>query len=142
MPTVTDTDVKAILAPGRDYDLANNPSLAPHIGRATRMVARVVECAAEKDITLTTLEQYDMIGWLAAHYYCCSDQTYASKNTSGGGASFHGQTGKGIESTRYGQVALEGDISGCLKAITMGVSAGGFWAGKTESEALSYEDRN
>lgn len=135
-------EVKAILAPGTDYDLVNNPSLTPFINKANAILARVVTCATTKGITLSSDEQ-DIIGaWLAAHYYVCSDQTYASRSTAGASGSFHGQTGKGLESSRYGQSAMESDPSGCLKSVTMGNRATLFWGGTTESSRLTYDERN
>ena len=37
--------VKAVLAPGLDYDLVRNPSLDPFISMATNLVDRVATCA-------------------------------------------------------------------------------------------------
>lgn len=139
---ITAQDVKDILAPGKDYDTVNAPSLTPFINKANAILARVVTCATNKGVTLTDAEQDIIAAWLAAHYYVCSDQTYASKSTAGASGSFHGQTGKGLESSRYGQSAMESDPSGCVKAVTMGNRASLFWGGTRDSDARTYDERN
>lgn len=135
-------DIKAALAPGRDYDLVNNPSLALIVKKVNAMMARVQACATAKGTPLTQ-DEIDVVGaYYGAHVYAMSDQTYASKSTAGASGSFHGQTGLNLDGTKYGQEAKSADPSGCLTAIASGKRAGGFWAGKRESDALTYDERN
>lgn len=110
---------------------------------AKRQAAEIVEGSTgtiivPEDDDLELIER-----WLAAHTYCQSDKTLASKNTGGAGGSFSGQTGKGFDSTLYGQMAKRLDQTGYLNyldavatgtASTASVSgrprAGGFWTGR------------
>lgn len=139
----TDADlVKAVLAPGNDYDLANAPSLTRFITTANLVTSRVAACATAKDIALSTEELTEIETWLAAHYYAMSDQTYASKTTGGQSASFHGQTGKRLEATKYGQTALDLDYSGCLSAISLRAFASSKWLGKNPSDQIPYTQRS
>lgn len=141
MAVRTDSDsILAILL--TNYDSVNNPALTAFISIATKIVDRVVRCAAAKGITLDddTLLQIETL--LAAHFYLLSDPMYTSKSTLSASGSFHGQTGKGLEATVFGPQALLLDESGCLNAIMKGARASLSWLGKTDDEKLSYEERN
>lgn len=144
MARTTETAVKGVLrlgSEGGDYDDANNPDLSPYIDSASLIVDRLVTRASNKGFTLTTNEKEMIERWLAAHSYVMSDQTYASRSTSRASASFHGQTGMGLDASKYGQYAKALDPSGCLATLFYGKRAGGFWLGKTDSEKLDYEQR-
>lgn len=134
--------VKAVLAAGHDYDERRQPSLLPYVDIASSVVDDVVACAAARGSPLSAVKQELVERWLAAHYYKSSDQQYASKNTAGAGASFSGQTGKGIEGTKYGLAALDADPSGCLFEQAGHQVALGLWLGKAPSEAIPYRDRD
>lgn len=123
-----------------DYDGVRD--LSPFIETASALVDDVVDCASEKDITISDTRAELIERWLAAHAYALSDQTYKSKSTDSASASFHGETGKGIESTKYGQMALSLDPSGCLKELSAGVRVEMIWGGKPVSEQIAYEDRD
>jgi len=139
----TDSDeVIALLTPGKDYDTVSTPSLTPFINAATAMVDRVATCATTRGITLTDAELTIVEAWLAAHLYCMSDQTYASKSTGGASGSFHGQTGMNIDATKYGQTAQDLDHSGCLSMIMKRSRARIKWLGKPQSEKIDYESRD
>lgn len=147
MARTTAAAVKAVLLPGKDYDTENSPDLTPFIDTASAYVDDIVTCAADQDpaVTLTDARLELIERWLAAHFYVVSDQTYASKSTEGASASFHGQTGMYIESSRYGQTAMSLDKSGCLASI--GGSAGRIrvgtaWLGKAPSNQTDYVDRD
>ena len=142
MARTTAAAVQALMLPGKEYDTANAPSLTGFIDTATAIVDRVDACATAKDITLTSAELELIERWLAAHFYAQSDKPYASKNTQGAGASFHGQTGMHLESTLYGQTALTVDYSGCLAAIGKRLRARLLWGGLPPSEQTDYVDRN
>lgn len=133
----TDADaVKGILL--TDYDTKKAPSLVPFIETANVMTTRVaaLAVAAEDPMSATELELLER--WLAAHCYCMSDQPYSSRSTGGASGSFQGQTGKGLEATKYGQMALELDPGSYLTATVVGMT----WMGKAESERLDYDERN
>ncbi len=138
----TTSAVAAVMLPGKDYDTDAAPSLQPFIDTASVIVDRVNTCATNKGITLSVGELELIERWLAAHCYCMSDQTYASKNTEGAGASFHGQTGLNLDATKYGQMAQSLDYSGCLSAINKRARASGFWLGKAPSSQINYNDRD
>lgn len=140
MARTTDELVKGVLL--LDYDSRRTPSLTPFINAANLVVTRVATCATAKDVTLSSDELEMIERWLAAHMYVQSDQTFASKSTSGASASHHGQTGMGLENSKYGQTAMMLDPSGCLAAIDKRQSAGAHWLGKPPSEQTAYVDRD
>lgn len=145
MSRTTSAAVQGVLrlgSEGGDYNDIHSPSLTPYIDLATAIVDRVETCAIAKGLTLTSTELELIERWLAAHYYVCSDQTRASKSTEGASASYHGQTGKGLESSRYGQAALDVDYSGCLAAISTRARATLDWLGLKPSEQTDASDRD
>lgn len=140
-PRTTADQVIAVLTPGQDYDLINNPDLTRQIKAASLTVDRIAACATTKGLTLSTEELTEIETWLAAHRYCISDKTYQSKSTGPASASFTGQTGKGCEATLYGQEALRLDYSGCLEAIDKRKFASAAWLGKSPTNQRSLEER-
>lgn len=126
----------------RDYDTDDRPSLTPFIRAANVIVTRVAACATRKSISLSSDELREIETWLAAHCYCLSDQTYAAKQTEGANATFHGQTGLNLDSTRYGQMAQALDYSGCLVNISKRQFASVDWLGKRPSEQTDFVDRD
>lgn len=137
----TDADlVKSVLM--SDYGPASdgfNPSLTMFIRIANRITDKVAECATAKGDTQDDDTLLDMETWLAAHYYAMSDQTVANRQ----GESYHGQTGMGLEATKYGQSALNLDFTKCLyKVTTKGNSASIAWLGKSDTDISNWEDRN
>lgn len=128
MARTTPAAVEAIL--GDDYNYDGNTDLTPFIASANIIVNRVNTCALAKNpaIVLGDDELELIERWLAAHYYCKMDQLYQSKSTSSASASFQGQKTNSIESTDYGQSAINMDYSGCLSAISKRAFAGGFTA--------------
>lgn len=138
----TTTAVQTLL--GIDYDDEVQPSLQPFVDTATVIVDRVAACAITREVTLTDGELELIERWLAAHFYVQRDQTYSSSSQGGASGSFQGQTGMYLESSKYGQSAIRVDWSGCLAALNKGVQNAVriFWAGKTESEQLTYDERN
>lgn len=136
----TSSAVQGVLL--RDYDTANSPSLTPFIDSASTIVDRVAACAAVKGKTLSTTELELIERWLAAHSYAMSDQTLSSKVTVDAEAIFHGRTGMYLEATKYGQMALSLDYSGCLNAIGQRKTAGGFWLGRPPSAQTDYDQRD
>lgn len=134
------TSVQAILL--KDYDAENAPSLTPFITWANLLLNRVVTCATAKGITFSDDELLALETWLAAHAYTANDPQYTSKSTAGASGSFAGAFDKGLNSSRYGQMALSLDPSGCLDAITNRKRARAFWLGKAPSEQIDYDQRD
>lgn len=132
--------VQALLLPGGDYD--GSSSLTPFIDTATIIVDRVEARAIARNKTLSTTELEAIERWLAAHCYVQSNQTLSNKSTAGAGGSFHGQTGMYFEGSKYGQMAVNLDYSGCLLALGKRQVASAFWTGKIPSEQTNYVDRN
>lgn len=132
MSRTTPALVKGILL--RDYDTKKAPDLQPFIDSAGLLVDRTEAYALSIDAPLLDPELEMLERWLAAHYYKQSDQAFASKGTDGATASFQGQTGKSLESTKYGQTAITLDYSGYLGLVTTGAGptlVGGVWLGRT-----------
>lgn len=113
---------------GSNYDTETNPSLIGFIAAANSLVNRLSNqypgVLASDDLTVIET-------WLAAHFYGHSDQFYKSKNTQSAGATFQGETGKGLSSTQYGQTAIMLDTTRYLAAIDKGGFVGGMWLGDT-----------
>jgi len=132
---IEEADLQAIVH--TDSDL----SLVPFIETANALADYVSSKDSKSQLSATLLKQIEL--YLAAHFYSHRDQPYASKSTMGASASFQGQWGKGLESTRWGQTAMMLDVSGTLAAIAMG---GGIatveWLGKPPSEQIDYIDRD
>ena len=140
MARTTPSAVQAILM--RDYDTVNSPSLDGFIDSASSIVDRVVLCATDKDISISTIDRELIERWLAAHFYAMSDQPYKEKETERARGVYQGLTGMYFEGTKYGQMAVTLDSSGCLSAIGKRQVAGGFWSGKPPSEQLDYVQRD
>lgn len=141
MGRTTELAVETLL--GDDYN--GTIDLGQFIESATVIVSRVAICATSRGKTLTATELELIERWLAAHAYAQNDQTYSKKQTEKSSGSFHGQTGKGIESSRYGQMALTLDHSGCLAAIASGTdrkTARLDWGGTPWSDQTPYYQRD
>lgn len=132
-------DVKAILI--KDYDSNRNPNLNPFIKIANLIVNRlVIKVAANGDAILQE-ELTEIEKWVAAHVYVMSDQNYSSNSTEGASASYQGQTGKYLEASKYGQMAILLDPTGLLIGSGKQARASAEWIGNTYSETLNAEDR-
>jgi hypothetical protein len=125
-----------------DYDSINTPSLEGFIETASAIVDRVVECATRKGTTLSTAEKELIERWLSAHLYGMSDQPYKARSTLRASGQFQGETGMYLEATKYGQMAVVLDPSGCLNNLGKKNKVRAFWIGKRPSEQTDYEDRD
>ena len=130
--------VQAILGP----NYATGVSLSPFIEVATAIVDDVVSCAAEDGVTLTAVKLELIERWLAAHFYHCSDPVYQSRSTEGASGQFQGQSGMGYDGSRYGQMAMRIDSSGCLRASDKGATGQFIWLGKPPSDQINVDDRD
>lgn len=116
--------VVSVLAPGKEYDLRLNPSLAPFMDAAQALTNRVASLALQRlaggyqSSELEVIERY-----LAAHFYLTSDKAYANKSDGGASASFMQQTGKRLDQTPHGQTALNLDYLGVLNGINSNARA-------------------
>lgn len=141
MARTTADEVKAVLAPGRDYDLRGNPSLLPFIDTASILIDKVDELA-EGTYPAKKLKLMEM--WLSAHFYKQSDKDFSSRSTSGASGSFAGKTDMGLNSTLYGQSAQALDTEGYLSEIGGNgpVEVGGVWLGTPASQQRTSEERS
>lgn len=118
------------------------PDLTRHLRWANLLTTRVAACAVDRGVTLSTAELCEIELNLAAHKYTASDTPFSNESHGGASGSKQGQTGMYLERSYYGQDALTLDVSGCLRAISKGQVARGFWLGKSETDELSYDERN
>jgi hypothetical protein len=126
---------------GGDYDNRNNPSLSPYIDAANLIVTRVDACATTRGWTLSSAEKEMIERYLSAHNYAMSDQTYSSRKTGDASGVFHGMTGKRLDGTKYGQMALSLDPSGCLNSIVNSKRVDCLWLGRPPSEQTPIDQR-
>lgn len=101
MARVVAADVTAII------DTTVDP--APYITAANLLVTR--HCV---DDDLTTDELFEIERWLAAHLLATQDQIEASTGMGASRVTFQGQTGLGLDGTRYGQQVKLLDSTGKL----------------------------
>jgi hypothetical protein len=132
--------VKGVL--GLNYDTINGTDVQPFIDTASAIVDRVSTCAVAKGRALSLNELELIERWLAAHCYAMNDPTYQSKNTEGASATFQGQAGMHLEQTRFGQMAMDLDYSGCLTSISKRQLARGLWLGRYPSAQLPYNQKD
>ncbi|MCK9569338.1 hypothetical protein M0R72_10410 [Candidatus Pacearchaeota archaeon] len=137
---VTEEDVKSLIETGNDY-LGVAIAVAPFINAANALTDKV---DAEDDDGLLTdalLAQIEM--FLAAHLYAHRDQQYANESRGGASATYQGQFGMGLDSTRWGQTAKMLDVTGYLANLGQAKpEAEAFWIGLPPSEQTDYEDRD
>jgi len=138
VPRTTNEAVKGIL--GSNWN--GTSSLTPFVASASALVDRVADCAVKKGYPLSAVELDQIETWLAAHLYCQMDLLYQSKNTNRASATFQGQTGLSLDSTRYGQTAMNLDFSGCLSAIGKRQFASLAWLGKPPSQQVPVTQRD
>lgn len=141
MATRTDSDlVKGVLC--MDYDTKRLPDLQPFIDTASSIVDDLATMCSNEGNPLSSSKLELIERWLSAHAYCCNDQPYAQRRTGQASGLFQGQTGKRLESTKYGQMALTLDPSGNLDTLNNNNRIKFSWLGKSEQDQLTYSDRN
>ena len=117
--------------------------LEPYVSAANGLITRMLACATEKDYTHTTAEKAIIAAALGAHFYCAMDAMYISRSTSKASGSFQRSTGKRLDGTEYGQMAMTLDTSGCLGLFNNGAAFASIaWLGLAESGQTDYEDRD
>jgi hypothetical protein len=123
-------------------DITTSPSITPYIATAAALVDRMVVCATSKGVSFGDSELELIERWLAAHCYSQMDPGYQELETGDAKGMFTGVTGKALENSRYGQMALSLDHSGCLLAITTQKRAKAFWNGTREADRRTHHERN
>lgn len=94
------------------YQWDGTTSVQPFIDTASPMVDWLV--GLDTDAVLNSTLQERIECYLAAHFYCCTDKAYQTKMTGRASGQFQGQTGQGLASTDFGQMAMRLDITGRL----------------------------
>jgi hypothetical protein len=109
MARTTATEVKEII----DTDLSDTIVNA-YIAGATALVDEVLE----DDIDLSDTLAEEIERWLAAHMMAATRvQQLSSASAGSASAKFQGVTGKGLESTLYGQMVLSLDPTGRFASL-------------------------
>ncbi len=137
MARTTAKGVRDVL--GRNYDSVNSPTLNPMIDVANLIISKLRTLAADQSVTYTTAELEMMERYVAAQRYCDQDPLYTSRSTLSASGSFQKLDN---EVGDFAKTACSLDQTGILKALLLSNVAGGAWVGKTETEQLSYDDRN
>lgn len=123
-------------------DILDNDStikITPFIVAASSLVDKIE--AADSNSQLSQSDFNIIETWLAAHFYTIRDQQYEQKKTGDAEGKFQGETGKGLDSSHYGQMAKTLDITGYLADLDtkarndMIHKAGVLWGGTEYSEA-------
>lgn len=141
------TITKVIKVLGDDYGKLRNrddPDMDTYIETANAMVDDLALCADAKGLPLTA-ERLELIErWLAAHSYKQSDKDYIARSTASASGTFAGKTEMYLESTLYGQTAVNLDTSGCLSTVAGGARkvATLDWGGKPPSDQIPYHQRD
>lgn len=127
--------VKLVL--GKQYDSVTQPDLTPYLDLAAAIVADVVDCAADKSVTLSTDRQELIERYVAAYAYLTLDPGYKSKSTLSASGSFD------FDAERVKKLAVGLDTSGCLAGILAGrAQASLTWLGKNTQDEIDWTDRN
>lgn len=136
----TESDVATLL--GDDYN--GTTSLTRSVAMASKLVDRMITCAANKvpAITFDSTELEQIEALVAAHFYQMADPGYTSRSTMSASGSFRGQFTRKLDATAYGQNAMLMDVSGCLENFDKRQSAGMSWLGKADPDKLTYAERN
>ena len=116
--------------------------LTPFIRSFSKVIDKAIENATANDETIDSDTALEMETWGAAWAYCLSDPMYTSKSTMSASGSFTTKAGDGLKANPFGEMVLLLDDTGWVEAAISGNVASIMWGGKTESEALSWEDRN
>lgn len=131
----TSAKVQAIL--GDNYD--GSKDLAEYLATALAVTDWLEGEDDNSVLTATLLERIEC--YLTAHYYLFHDQMATAEKIGGGMDTYQGTYGEGFKGTKYGQAALELDVSGNL--LTMGKPTIQMaWLGLPPSEQTDYEDRD
>lgn len=113
-----------------DYDFVKSTPLTPYIETASSIIDWMLWCARQKRIPIGALNPELSERWLAAHMYVMMDQTYQMRSTLRASGQFQGQTGMMLMASKYGQMAIATDISGCLNNVDKQSRVRAFWGGR------------
>ena len=136
MARTTDVLVKAIV------NVETNKDIAPFIDAANKLVTRC--CTGDQvstDYDADTLVSIET--WLAAHFYCMYDPQFVSEEARSVNARYETKIDRGLDLSKYGQMAMTLDYQGGLSELNaqtkdgIGRTVGAAWLG-TEIEESAY----
>lgn len=132
MPRTSHTLTREMLGP--DYDGCR--SLDLFIRTANAITTRLYNAglALSPAVTIDTETLLLIETWLAAYYYCRSDQPYTSRSNGGGSGSFE------TDGQKYRAGAVQLDPTGLLSAILDRKSAYFGWNGMTGPELETFNE--
>lgn len=135
MARITSDEVEEIL--GFNYATISQPSLIPFINTANGVTNRLVVRAAEENLPVISSDTLILIEmWLSGYYYLKMDAPYKRKGTSKASGEFL------REVDDYLKPAFALDPTGLLPEIVNAwPTVKGGWLGKTDIEALTYDER-
>lgn len=107
-------------------EVDSNIDLDPFIETANALVTELCAPLGYNETRLELIER-----WLSAHFYAIRDPRARQQQAGDVSESFSFKIDKGLEQTRYGQMALQLDTKGALKALNAnsGVRPSLFWGG-------------
>jgi len=115
MPRVTAAEVKLILDTDLDIDVINAFILG-----AYHSVNEVIG----NDTTISDDLKKEIERWLSAHFIASTREQQISKAGAGGASvTYQGTTGRGLDSTMYGQQVLVLDTTGKFRNLTVNKTA-------------------
>lgn len=109
MALVSPAEVKQLI----DTDLSD-PTILVYITSADNVITELFD----EDTTVTDSQKKELERWLTAHLIACTQEPQISQvGVSGTSVKYQGVTGKGLESTFYGQQVLVLDTAGKLRNL-------------------------
>lgn len=125
-----------------DKDYNGTTPLKPFIDTASIQVDNLVSYAESRSIDIqdSTLEMIER--WLSAHAYVTTDQVTSEETIGQARAKYQGQTGLGLDNSKYGQMAKSLDPTGYLKSLDkIKVTKKIVWGGKSIKNQIPYEQK-
>ena len=113
MARCIDVDVKDILGPTAIEDTT------PYIRSANILITKVL---GAEDLTAAHMKEIEI--WLSAHFASMQDPKESEVQIDRTRAKFDGQTGLGLDFTRFGQQVKILDTTGLLAALDTAATAG------------------
>jgi len=104
MPRVTEAEVQEIIE--------TSVTVTPFISAANLTVTQHLSGKGLSSDLLKEIER-----WLAAHFAAMADPRVSQESVAGAAWTYEGQTGLGLDSTRYGQQAKLLDPTGTLAKL-------------------------
>lgn len=108
MARVTESDVKAIVP-----TTLSEEQVTPYLCTAHTLIDSILGSAGYSESELGMIET-----WLAAHFVAVRDPAVKSETIGDASATYHGQSGMGLEFTPYGQQVLMLEYKGTFAELS------------------------